>query len=483
MTVSIDTIRIPIDPKSQYEFSDASNDDRFKRVKIWIAHSGENLNHSYFKRETLESLATTLPNVPIVGYVEANKDDEDDFSDHRQKITLKNNDIEVEYMCHAYGFIPEDNNAQIEYRGGKEWLTAEGYLWTKFEKSIDIFDEANGTKSHSMEIDNVEGFADDNGLLNVTSARFSALCILGEHVNPGMNGSTIEYFSANSIQEEIKKMIFEFTQKGEQDLDKPEVNTVEETVVEPEVAEEPIVEDDKEFNEEENASEDKPEEDNEPEAIKEPETTDETVEEPKEDEEDKPKDEEKYQLVFNLSHEDIRSKIYDALNAEDAWGWIIETFDDEFIYQVEEYKDDSWSQHIFKRKYTMTEDNVSLGEATEVFAEFLTQQELEQVKNNRTKISELETELSELKMAKENAEKTQKEDLINSYSEKLDEDEKNELLESAIKFSVSDLEKEIAYKLFKKNEETPNSSQAYAANFDKGEKDGRYGDLDRLFHS
>lgn len=494
MTVSIEKIKLPI---QEYELLDNSSDDRFKRVKIWIAHSGENLNHSVFEKDTLVQMTKTLPLVPIVGYVEVNKDDEDDFSDHRQKITLKNNDIEIEYMCHAYGFIPEDHNAQIEYRDGKEWLTAEGYLWTKFEKAIEIFDDANGEKSHSMEIDNVQGFVDEEGRLNVTDARFSALCILGDHVSPGMAGSTIEYFNANSIKEEIRQMMVEFSRKGDRDLenekelneqaiDNQEFDKVYSN--EEEKKEEFVEEQDKEDSESEEKT-DAEDEDKEKEDFKKCE--DEEKKEFKEDESpesddvevysDDKEEEKKFELVYTLSHEDVRSKIYSALQKNDKWAWILKTFDDEVLYELEEYNDSEYTTRYFKSKYAIENEEVSIGETVEVFAEFLTKEEVDKVSADRSRISELEQELNSLKMEKSQAEQVSKNELIDSYSEKLSEEELTSLKDSTDKFSISELEKEIAYTLFKKQQEDTPTKAVFARNLENGEKDGRYGDLDRYF--
>ena len=208
MPIGVKSINLPV----TYEVSDYV-DDRFKKVKIWIAHTGENLNYSIFTKESLEKMSETLPYVPIVGYIEKNEEDENDFSDHRNSITIKDGDVNIEYMCHAYGFIPEGAKSSFEIRDGKEWLVGEGYLWTKFEKSVDIFSNSNNSKSQSMEIDNIDGFIDNEGRVNVDNARFSALCILGDNVAPGMQGSTIEMFNANSVKDEIKEMVYEFSKK------------------------------------------------------------------------------------------------------------------------------------------------------------------------------------------------------------------------------------------------------------------------------
>ena len=87
------------------------------------------------------------------------------------------------------------NRWRARMANGKEWLTAEGYLWTKFQKAMGIFTDSNYEKSQSMEISDIGGYIDDDGILNIESAVFTALCILGDDVRPAMSGSTIEALS------------------------------------------------------------------------------------------------------------------------------------------------------------------------------------------------------------------------------------------------------------------------------------------------
>ena len=122
------------------------NDDRFKKIKIWIAHTGENLNNTVFELGALQRMSETLSYTPIVGYVENDSNGNEDFSDHRQRIIIDKDGLEVEYMGIPWGLIPENHNAKIEYREGTEWLTAEGYLWAQFDKSLKILDKSNGRK-------------------------------------------------------------------------------------------------------------------------------------------------------------------------------------------------------------------------------------------------------------------------------------------------------------------------------------------------
>ena len=470
MPIGVKSINLPV----TYEVSDYV-DDRFKKVKIWIAHTGENLNYSIFTKESLEKMSETLPYVPIVGYIEKNEEDENDFSDHRNSITIKDGDVNIEYMCHAYGFIPEGAKSSFEIRDGKEWLVGEGYLWTKFEKSVDIFSNSNNSKSQSMEIDNIDGFIDNEGRVNVDNARFSALCILGDDVSPGMQGSTIEMFNANSVKDEIKEMVYEFSKKGDKRLKKDTEEKVEESAEE------------KGKKTKTNAKEAKTDS-----AKKD---TEEKVEDVKknakkedtEDVEDVEKEdgkEKKFQLVFEISHDDVRRCLYKAINEEESYSWIIEVFDNHFVYQKETYENDVYTTKFYDRQYVMAEEKVTIGDEVEVFSKFLTKEEFDKIDAERNRVKELETELTTLKEFKAEKETADKMEILETYSEKLSEEKFKEFSEGIANFEAKDLEKEIAYALFKQDQVTEAENKAggvavYTAK--SNETTGKYGDLDRLF--
>ena len=499
MPIGVKSINLPV----TYEVSDYV-DDRFKKVKIWIAHTGENLNYSIFTKESLEKMSETLPYVPIVGYIEKNEEDENDFSDHRNSITIKDGDVNIEYMCHAYGFIPEGAKSSFEIRDGKEWLVGEGYLWTKFEKSVDIFSNSNNSKSQSMEIDNIDGFIDNEGRVNVDNARFSALCILGDNVTPGMQGSTIEMFNANSVKDEIKEMVYEFSKKGDKSLEKDTKEKVDEFVEEKDKevktdTKKAKTDSDKKDTEEkvEDVKKNAKKEDEEAKTkSKDEKYSDETdedkkkfVEEDTEDEEDVEKEddkEKKFQLVFEISHEDIRRSLYSSIASDDKdeWNWIIEIFDDHFIYQNENYKDGKVDNKFYDVKYTVENDYVSIGEKVEVFSKFLTKEEFDKIDADRNRVEELETELTTLKEFKAEKETADKMEILETYSEKLSEEKFKEFSEGITNFEAKDLEKEIAYALFKQDQVTEAENKAggvavYTAK--SNETTGKYGDLDRLF--
>lgn len=400
-------------------------DGRFKKVKIWVAHTGENLNATAFSRESLLKLSETLPYTPIVGYVKKDENGED-FLGHEREITIDRDGMTIEYLGVPYGFVPENPNEKIELREGKEWLTTEGYLWTKFDKTLNIFDNANGRKSQSMEIEALDGYTDENGVYNIEDSVFSALCILGEGVRPAMQGSTIEFFEADSLRSEIANMFKEFTEESkdveeggaELDLENKKDEVTEEEV-QPQVEEQFTEEEAKESEvvaEEEFKAED-------------------------EDEKSEAKDDEE-------TKEDDKTKS-DEDEDEDEKSF---ADDEEPADEVDEDDDDE--AELKQRIAELEEENASL------------KQEIEELRSQNDEFS-----------LKEKQEK------LKSYSDKLSEDSYKALQEQLDNFTVIELEKEIGYTIFKESEskETGNSYTA-SVDFSKP-KDGKdLGTLNRYFN-
>lgn len=215
--IDVTTVKLP----TYFEKTEGlDNDSRFQKVKIYIAHTGENLNNSVFSYDVLENMIPSLANIPILGYVGVNDDNEEDFRGHEKRLTLKDDKFKLSFATHAYGFIPEDNNAHFETTGGKEWLVTNGYLWTRFVDAMELFKDANGSKGQSMEVGDAEGYTDDRGRMVFTNARFTGLCILGDDVPPAMAGSTIStIFSKEDFKSTFEEMLAEFSaEKGENSL-------------------------------------------------------------------------------------------------------------------------------------------------------------------------------------------------------------------------------------------------------------------------
>lgn len=229
--IDVRTVSLP----TRFEKSEGQEpDSRFQKVKIYIAHTGENLNHSIFSHDVLESMIPTLANIPILGYVGVNDEKNEDFRGHEKRLSIDDGKFKVSFETHAYGFVPVDNNAHFETTGGKEWLVTDGYLWTRFVDAMELFDESNGSKGQSMEISDADGYTDDRGRVVFTNATFTGLCILGDDVPPAMTGSTIStVFSKEDFKSTFEEMLAEFSaEKGEYALATKKKQNDEAAVVE-----------------------------------------------------------------------------------------------------------------------------------------------------------------------------------------------------------------------------------------------------------
>ena len=431
-----------------YELMDdiRSLDDRFRKVKIFIAHTGENLNNTSFSLESLVHLADSLAHVPIVGCIKEGEESIYDFSGHEEKITITTDGIDFEYIGVPFGFIPEDNNAHIEIRDGKQWLVAEGFLWTKFGQSIDIFESNNGKKSQSMEIEDVLGYVDDEGVLHIEEAIFSALCILGNDVAPAMTGSTIEYFSTkHTFKDYVKEMALEFSKRGDDTVDKEEIKTnSNEELEKDELKKSPETEaEEKQLDKNEQAAEDE----------KTPELD--KTEDTGEKDDDKKSDEEPVEAHKPDGSGDLGGEAGTVENVgpEGTGG-----------------------------RTTEGAPAGPVGEPGPAGPTGNADFEAE-VENYKKEIADLKSELGELKQFKLNIETQEKESILGSYAQDLSKDSLNKLKDEMNKYSVEEFEKEVAYTIFKNEKEADESSaKAFTYNFsDKGKDSGEFGTLSRLF--
>lgn len=186
-------------------------------------------------------------------------------------------------------------------------------------------------------------------------------------------------------------------------------------------------------------------------------------------------------LTWQISHEDIRNSLYNLMAAEGEYPWIVNTYDNSFIYQ-------SWEDgRFYKRGYSVDGDNVALGDdIVEVFSEWLTQEE-------KDAIAALKADYAKLKEFKESAELAEvnaKKDAIferEEYSVLADDTAFAELKKNAEKYSVEEVEEKAKvifadyvmqkgqFALEHKDEKKP--TKKVGVNFDKPAKKKAYGNL------
>lgn len=414
-----------------FEDDKEDSDERFKRVKVWIAHTGENLNETSFTRESLLQMSETLPYVPIVGYVKKDSYNNPDFAGHERDIILSEEGLSINYLGVPYGFMPENPNVKLEIREGKEWLTGEGYLWTKFEKALDIFDNNNGQKGQSMEIEEIEGDYDDDGVLTIEHSKLSALCILGDDSLPAMNGSTIEYFEKSDFKQELKKMFEEFTSKeGEKvKLNKKDFEVKVETekkVIEFETKTVKTGEPVKGVNGEETIT---------------------------------------YEVTYDEEGKETNRKETKREVTKEPVTEVI----------VEEKDDDNDQPQGSDNAKDDDKGNNPAGKPNG---------ESEEIKELKAEVKRLKEENKKLKEESEGYALSEKETKLDSYKDKLSDDSYEALKGKLSSYSIADLEREIGYTIFKQAEELDNANKGSftsAVNFNKDNDGKHFGELEQFF--
>ena len=198
-----------------------TEDSRFLAITIDVLHTGLNFNGSIFEKEVVDANADSIMNTPVLGYIALNPDGELDFQGHEYKVIKSENGKEYVYAGSAYGVIPESCNYRwIEKVCSdgicREFFQVDALLWTKFEDAITIFNRDGGKpQSMELELSSITGEENDDGTFTFTSFKFNGCCLLSstdERIQPAMiDSKAVSMFSAQSIAQEIKEKLQEYT--------------------------------------------------------------------------------------------------------------------------------------------------------------------------------------------------------------------------------------------------------------------------------
>lgn len=454
-----------------------STDTRFLNVTIDVMHLGENLNESYFDKETVEKELESIKNTPILGYV--NNNENKDFEGHEYDITMDDDgEYALVYAGHAYGVIPESCNprwtTKVASDGvSREYLQVDALMWTKFNDALDIM-KRDKIKAQSMEITECEGDYQDDGLFHFTSFKFDGCCILSTsdpNIQPAMVGANVEAFSVNtdSVASEIKRKLSEYhlifsaeTCDGKETAmednmninDVVDTSVVEETEsIEPTVTEEATEEVEFEVTEEENTDlENSTDIETE---VTETESTEENVEE----NEVESNVEENFSMSMNQLYEAIYVEL-DKVRYTDGDGyecyryWLHDVTDTEVIVY------DNQDGKLYGASYSIIDDvtvTVDLSTMKKKSVQYIDVEEATQesgVEFALSKIKELQKECQEYRVikplydnyvaadaqAQAEAEQLAKKEVLESYSFALgDMDEFSALIEKSQDMSIDEI--------------------------------------------
>lgn len=405
----------------------------FSKCFIKILYPGLNRNNVYIEKEVANEMAKTLTNIPIVGeYIEH----KDDFGTHGGRIEITDEDIKFIQTTKPWGFIPESTeiswqNVTEEDGTTREYLTCVGYLWSG--RYPEILDVLNSGRPQSMELfeDTLEGYwarQEGREYFHITKADFSALCILGNDVEPAFESADIgSYFVSNpiSFSKKYNKLLRDF----EESL--PDIVNFSSSA-----------------NKQNEGGSNM-----------------------------------KLQFTFDLDDDNIKIKMYEVLNEKDEDGnfiWkysIIKIEDDNIIYI------DEATNQAYKRNYTIEEDVVTFAEEIQEIEigepqeedrseiEALQQQFTElnekyeaaikqEDNNDATLIDELQKQNQELREFKEKVETEEKEEVINEFAAVLESEVIDDFKTKIKEYTKIDLEKELALIAYRKKVNFSHDSQS-----------------------
>ena len=400
------------------------------KCEIKVLYTGKNRNRSFISKEVATKMANSLPGTPIVGQYFYQTGD---FGDHgEEELVIDDKGIRFIKSTVPYGFVATD--AKVWWQNfvdkdgvEREYLLTEGYLWTGRYPDCKRIIEKGNHQSMELDRDSLVGEwskisgewskfeNDEHEYFIINDAIFSALCILGEEVEPCFEGANITKKGGimySLDRDEFKEKMLDFMadlkdalnnlgyEGGKQvenlnnpTIETPVVETPEvETVVEPIVEEETVVE----------------------EVVETPETVEGAeVAEVEESSEE-------------VEEEFAKKKEEDEANEEDS--------------NSEDKKESNSEEEDDKEK----KKNYSLEEVVE-YQELLTKYaELEGQFNAITEeLNSIKPEYNKLKEKAIEAEEKAKEDMINSFY-MLSEEDKAEVRANKANFSLEDIEAKLS---------------------------------------
>ena len=434
-----------------FVFKKQFDNDLNLKTYLRFCHTKDNVNKSFISKNSMKDAIPTAYNMPILGYIYKNKDDEYVFAGH-EFYEDENGDTVYEEV--PVGVIPESADLKLVYdkKEDKDYLEGYGLIWKTYSKAAEILERVeNLSVSVELVVEELSYSAKEK-MLQIEKFKFSGVTILqedretGEEIKPGMRNASISLtdFSAENnsvfteeLINELKKFNKNFETLNENKQGGQEMNLFEELLAKYGVTEEDVEFDYSEMSEEElekafaeafetedenvesEESEEKPKEDGEEFSESEGE---EAAEEGSEEEGSEPKVEEEFEetsdednadaseengktysitlpngdvKTFSLSLGDIENALYCLVN--DTYSEL-----DNDIYGVQIYPDDKqvvmcgfFSNSCYRQSYKRKKDSFSLeGERVRVHSIFVSEDEQKMLDDMKANYSVIESKLA-----------------------------------------------------------------------------------------
>lgn len=457
-----------------YAVDDTFDNDKFMKLRLKVCHDTKSLHNTIFPKDALYRAEPSIANSAILAHIIENDDGQLDFGGHDFTIEEdKFNEGQHRriYLEQPVGLVPETNNYEIVEEDGISYVYCDAYIWKGYSNyCVDILEHSDRIKL-SMEVEFLDyHYSKPKNSYIITDFKYEGITLLGTDVRPAMqnSGATITNYSTTDdgnrvitvedLRNEISK-VFSIAnkeqEKGVIGMDKETIQNVlaeygiSEAELGFEINEDMTVDelrskiaelnakvDDESAESEVESTEDNSAEESNEESTGEPEGETNDAESKAETDEVSAEDnsaddsatepesvktgaysEDTKSISFSMSDEDKRTKLYKALGeiSDDEY-WIIRTYEDYFIAQA-------WiDEKYYKIGYTKNDEEVAVNpEFEEVFAEFVTESERNELEKMRNDYATLETEVEELRKFKNEAEANARAEAVNAIFEVFDE--------------------------------------------------------------
>lgn len=186
------------------------DNDRFLKLRLKVLHDGLNLNDTFLTSETIDNSKESIKNVPILANVIKDEDGNFSFGSHDMSIETSEYDdtqLKMIYQEVPIGVVPESCNYSTEFIDGKEYVFVDGYVWKGYCNYAQELIEERKYINLSMEID-VQDYVEkkfensEDEYFEITSYKYTGITLLGDNVEPAMLGACAinTNFSATSSE-------------------------------------------------------------------------------------------------------------------------------------------------------------------------------------------------------------------------------------------------------------------------------------------
>lgn len=212
------------------------NNKSFLRAKFWAISVGETRNNVDFTKESIVKSIPTVRNKPVLAAFNKSTNEFEGHNSLGIKVDEETGEVFYDYdaglldgiMQRPIGVIPSESSVQIEEYNGKEWLTFDALIWTKYAYRAAKLLQFKGQEKISVEITATDYRVNpDNGRIIIDEFIFDGVTVIG--VEEGIDGAHLKVaeFARSTTFAEFRQALLFALQKNNENSDEQSNDNVE----------------------------------------------------------------------------------------------------------------------------------------------------------------------------------------------------------------------------------------------------------------